>query len=215
MPNNNNKNKSKSRSRRPGRKLRLMNSGPTPGSLTYSGPAIPRITEPGGSTYVLQLHYITALATGGGVTVLNPVFANDPSGSSEWSSCQALFDSYRVLAMELKFIPASYVGTGLTGGTLLIVSDYEDATALASQAAALQYDSVQLRNIGTTTNPSAVGWRYGPWKARGNNMLWSSTLTGMFTQAVGSIKCRADSLTATTGYGAIVLYWLVQFRGRQ
>lgn len=195
---------------------KLRGEGPAIGATSYSGPCIARKFSADEMTYTIMLRYIFPVSTGVGVTTFATVFANDPTGAVEWSSLSSLFDTYRVLAMELKYIPASYTGTLLTGGTLLCVMDYNDTTALASQAAALQYDSVAFRNIGTTTSPVEVGWTYGPWRAKGAGLMgWNNVTGGPPVGQVGSIKVYSSSLTASTGYGAIVLFWLVQLRGRQ
>ena len=188
--------------------------GPPADATLYTGPCIGVCRRSDEILTCMEFRYITGLTTGGVVTILNPVFSNDCTGAAEWSSVSALWDSYRVLAMEIAFFPAAYTGTAMTGASMMCVMDYEDNTALASQTAALQYDSVQFRTIGTSTNPAEVGWRYGIWRASGSGLMkWNSM--GSAPSSLGSIKCRADSLTASTGYGAIVLYWLVQLRGRQ
>lgn len=190
--------------------------GPPVSSLAYSGPCIGAIRSKDDVLVCMEFREIASITTGGGVTTYSAAFANDPTGVPEWSSIAALFDGFRVLAMEIRYIPASYTGTALTGATLLCVLDYEDTTVLASQTAALQYDSVAFRNIGTTTDPLKVGWTFGPWRAKGSNLMMFNPVSATVpTQNRGSIKFRADSLTASTGYGAVVCYRLVQLRGRQ
>jgi hypothetical protein len=58
----------------------------------------------------------------------------------------ALFDQYRIDKIELCFIPVAnaVAPTGSTQGQLTTVIDYDDATVLATEAGAFNYESAQV-----------------------------------------------------------------------
>ncbi len=93
---------------------------------------------------------VTSLVTSG--TNLLQVVGMDVTGVTAWSSLAAIFDEYRVRRAVLKMMP-SYAGFGASATTLaampiVVVVDYDDATALASLTNAMQYDTSKIVYFG-------------------------------------------------------------------
>ncbi len=100
---------------------------------------------------------VTTLTTSG--TNLTQVVAMDVTGVTAWSSLANIFDEYRVRRAVLKMCP-SYSGYGATATSLaampiIVVVDYDDATALASLSNAMQYDTCKIVYFGSA-NPKVL-----------------------------------------------------------
>ncbi len=94
---------------------------------------------------------VTTLTSSG--TNLTQVVAMDVSGVAAWSSLANLFDEYRVRRAQLHIQPL-YSGYGGTASTLaampiIVVVDYDDATAIASLTNAMQYDTKKILFLGS------------------------------------------------------------------
>ncbi len=149
---------------------------------------------------------LTTLTTSG--TNLTQVVGMDVTGISAWSSAANLFDEYRVRAAKLVITPL-YSGYGASATTLaampvICVVDYDDATALGTASAALQYDTAQVLFLGsmnpkvstvlaepegqpdlawvTTSSPTVPFW----WK------FWSLTTLVPSTASVGQIFIEVE-----------------------
>ncbi len=149
----------------------------------------------------------TTLTTSG--TNLTQVVAMDVTGISAWSSLANLFDEYRVRRATLHLQPL-YQSYGASATTLaampiIVVVDYDDATAIASLANAIQYDTHKIVYFGnahtknmkskpaqpegipdlswvTTASPTVPFW----WK------FWSLTTLIPSTAAIGYCYIEAE-----------------------
>ncbi len=96
----------------------------------------------------------TTLTTSG--TNLTQVVAMDVTGVTAWSSLANLFDEYRVRRATLHIQPLyqSYgaSATALAALPIIVVVDYDDSTAIATLANAIQYDTYKILYLGTS-NP--------------------------------------------------------------
>jgi hypothetical protein len=84
------------------------------------------------------------LTQNNGVSQTNAVTITATLAVSDFASWAVVFDQYRIIAAEVYFEPVlpSALLTGTTPiGKLFTVIDYDDATALPTQAAALAYDN--------------------------------------------------------------------------
>lgn len=100
-------------------------------------------------TFTLRTSFTTLTTTS---TNLTQVIGMDVTGISPWSSIANLFDEYRVRKAKLHIAPLyqSYgaSATALAAMPIIVVVDYDDATALGSLAAAVQYDTMKLLYLG-------------------------------------------------------------------
>jgi hypothetical protein len=158
-------------------------------------------------TVVLDLVFDTTV-TSTAAGVVADVLSDIPTGSPDWTSCQALYAEYRILAMSIQFVP------NITGGNVaatayapfyVIWDANPTATPLASYAAATNYPISKYKSINQ------------PW-------LMSHRMYGVeestFVPVTSSIadyafRTYATGLTNSTSYGRYVIRWKTQFRGRQ
>jgi len=158
-------------------------------------------------TVVLDLVYdITVVSTAAGV--IADVLSDIPTGSPDWTSCQALYAEYRILAMSIQFVP------NITGGNVaatnyapfyVIWDANPTAAALASYSAATNYPVSKYKSI---NQPWIMSHRmYG---------VEESTFVAV-TSSVADYAFRtfATGLTPSIAYGRYVIRWKTQFRGRQ
>ncbi len=94
---------------------------------------------------------LTTLTTTG--TNLTQVVAMDVTGIAAWSSLANVFDEYRVRRAVL-WIVQTYSGygsaaTAMAAMPVIVVVDYDDATAIASLTNAIQYDTSKVIHLGT------------------------------------------------------------------
>ncbi len=199
-------------------KRRDRASGPPVGATAYKGPLYLTGAPSEQKTTTALLSNVTT------ITVLNTqnsvayVLTSDPTGFTEWNTFAGLYDSYRVLAMEIEYLPQSPNTGGTvsaTTGPCVVVADYSDIVGLSSIAGAIQYDSFKQYAFGPSTT-SRPGWKFNKWKANGTELMaWNNT-TGS-PSAVGSIKAFFQypvTVGGNTDIGYIVGRVLVQFRGR-
>lgn len=156
----------------------------------------------------------TLTSTAGGTYA--GVFTDNPSGMQDWTPFQSLFDSYRVHAIKIRFIPAFPNNLSATTAyrPVYIVGDNDDVGALASVNLALQYDSVKVKNLN-------MPWTYYfKWSkitssAAATVMTRVGYLTTATPQANRAVKFYADNLTASVNYGDLVVTMYVSGVDRQ
>jgi hypothetical protein len=114
-------------------------------AISYNGP----IHLPGTLSSVKPIKinstYYTACTTSAG-GVVDVVFGNSPAVLNEWSTWQGLYHEYRVLGMELKYIPIKNVANWAYGfGTSVL--DRENSSALGSTTAATNHESMIVHQM--------------------------------------------------------------------
>jgi len=174
-------------------------------AITYNGPTrVPgaleqrdMVTEP--------LIYTVDLASTVIGEVLN-VFGSSPSSCTDWTSLASMYDEYRTLSIEVHYVPYDRYNRGTTVYTtaLVVCTDQDDIVPLTSYVAGLTYASSKLMSFDT------------PWKrvvkmSGIENAVWTTTAAPV---NLFCVKCYANGLTNSTTYGKIVIYYLVQCRGR-
>ncbi len=99
--------------------------------------------------FKLRTGFTTLTSSG---TNLTQVVAMDVTGTTAWSSFANIFDEYRVRRASLHIVPLyqSYgsAATALAAMPIIVVVDYDDATAIASLSNAIQYDTEKIIYLG-------------------------------------------------------------------
>lgn len=154
----------------------------------------------------------TGVATDGSGVLSVEVGINNPSGCTNWSSCAALFDQYRVESFTMTILPALGPDSTVTSAILrplYIVTDY-DATALSSVTSndiAIQYENTRAYDITKPIVHKVVIPRY---TAGAVVQGWQDLAAPL---ATGFCGIKAFSLSLSTVYLAgVTLEWDVSFR---
>jgi len=191
--------------------------GPSPSAVIYQGPITRRGESQGLDTNTQTFLSDSAVASSVGTT-LSAVWGGDPTGSGgfnnpaspEWAAYVALYREYRVLGLQVEFIPnAQYsqpTAAGLTFAPLYEVVEHDGTTAnLTGYSQATQFPSMIPRSLTK------------PWKRA---IRMADTLEAAFIATANAptvplvIKWFSTALSASAPYGRARVSVLVQLRGR-
>jgi hypothetical protein len=156
---------------------------------------------------VSDLVYDVALISSAG-GVINQILGDYPVSSPDWASFILLYGEYRILSMKVQFVPTvtgAVIGT-LAYNTLYLVLDLtSSATALSSYTSAANYP---VKKIGSLNSPMQLSHKM----VGIEESTFTSTGASLFDYV---FKFYADTLTATTTYGHVIVTFHTQFRARQ
>jgi hypothetical protein len=130
----------------------------------------------------------------------------------DWSSFAAIYDSYRVDSVRIKFLPA-YPGEGLHGAFLLSF-DKDTSGTVPTQDIILNYPAF-------SSYSTAKGWTYyTPVPKYTSANTASVTLPDGFLDiaappATGSILLYANGLSVSTLYGKLLISYSITFANRR
>lgn len=194
--------------RRRGRRGRgSLIQGPSPASMTYRGPTVPRNIANQEQTIVKLMSLAVAVSTNGSGVIDATFGLTDPSTLQGWSGLAAIYDEYRVLAAKLEYVPSNgynkIVATQSCKNPVFVVMDRDSVVTLVSTAAALSYDSVRMFDL---ERP----FRYDLYKMEGARE--STFITTAFPTNLGAYAFWSTGNTASLQYGNVLLQLLVQFR---
>lgn len=127
---------------------------------------------------------------------------------TDWSSFAAVYQEYRVVAMEVKWLNRynnTYNATAAPGFGAMAVYHIPTIPTATSIDEVVQNSNHKLWNTG---RPLTMQWR-----ARGTEeMAWMTTAT---SSSHGGIQVYAEGASASTLYGCWILTFTVEFRGRK
>ncbi len=173
---------------------------------SYDGPIRPKINELQLTTVVRYLSTSTAATTNVGGVMQN-TFTNTPVGFADWSSLTNTWSQYRVLAMEVKFIPAyenSFPTNTAVGGFLAMIVDRSLTGTVLALSDALQAEGVKTRSI---NKPLMISTKaIGP-----DEMAWTTIST---SKTYYSIRTSSSPMSISTTYGHFVTGMLVELRSQ-
>lgn len=152
------------------------------------------------------------------IDIWNMTTVFDGAGTvQDWTNLTALFDSYRVNAVKIKFIPL--LPNDLSTGTppigfspLYIGTDYDALTSAgipSSAGAAIQYETMQVKNL------------FRPWSyyVKIPKYTRSTYIAGYQDMAAsvtnGLIWMYGTSFYPSTSYGTVIITWYVSCKNRR
>lgn len=197
------------RRRRSGRRNIL--SGPPAQSQIYRGPIrLPRSVAQADTTVIQMTYAQGQSANVSGVLAFS--LSNIPNAFTSWASISAMWDEYRVIAMEViwqpNYMPCVGVASGSTPfmqpNTVVVAWDRDSAGAPASLASVWDYASAQCHNI---CSKFTLKIKMTGSEDAGFTNVSSPVATWYY-------KFYSTGLTASVAYGNIFSRILVQFRGR-
>lgn len=153
-------------------------------------------------TYV----YNVVSTSGGDCYVSSGVKTEDVFATTDWSSIQALYQEYRVVAMEWRFLERFSPGNaGVTCGSGAIAPFHVPSVTFTSLDQVVQNAAHKPLNTGKSC--------VCHWRARGvEEMAWIPTSS---TNNHGCIGYWADGASPNTDFGKATVTFLVELRGRK
>lgn len=178
---------------------------PPSGQVTYSGPLrLPRASANVTNRVERLTLVVTVQSTGAGI--INNVFGNDLFTMTESADFTAIYDEYRCLGLEYKYVPNYKNVQGTIGfGPLICVVDRDSNAALLTLSAAFNYESALCVTAGTSFTKVVK--------------MDSVKDAGYLSTAPGNVdtwwvKLYGNSVNNTTNYGVMYISGLYEFRGR-
>lgn len=171
-----------------------------PAATSYSGPVL--VQGASAQDSVNEMNFsntgIITASVGGAVDLVYGT--GGVTAAPDWSSNIAVWHEYRVLCMELEFMPISISST--TAYPLVGVLDRGSSATLGGYNAAVSHESSKL--LGTNR----------PWKLKINmsgpdEAVWTSTAT---TFNAFYIKIYGDTYVGSQTLGRYLIRYRVQFR---
>ncbi len=189
--------KSRSGGRRPGRIDATFEAPMYKGPVKISGSELATNTVKFNATF-------NVAATTNVSGVIDTVLGNSPASLTDWASLAATFHEYRVLAMELEYVPVKNVATWAYGVHHLVV-DHESNAALGSIAAACEHDSLSVhsgysgyKKIARAAGTEEIGF-----------VPTSSPVSYYY------LKCYTSGNTPSITLGQFYLTYRLEFRGKK
>ncbi len=189
----------------------IKSVNPSPLALTYNGPSkLPRSLV-SNDVMTTQLNNAGTLTTSAG-GVLATVFDaySQVSTPTDWASWQNLYTEYRILSMEVEFIPWNTYNMPTTNvlPPLYSIIDRANNSPLGSTIGAVSYDSCQVMETGKRFKRivKMKGAEEAQWIAIGSSPATASRLY---------VKLYCSGASANTNVYDFVCRVMVQFRGRQ
>lgn len=166
-----------------------------------------------GKRFFKLRHTEQMIASGAGLYVGR--FMNDPTVYQDWTSIDALFDTYKVCAMKLKFIPDKPNDTSTTTGyrPIYVVGDSDDTSALTSVNQAIEYENMKAFDL-------SKPWSYYFKLPKRTQIAATTTIVGngyqdtSVTTASAAIKMYSSGLDISDTYGQFIVTIYVCARNR-
>lgn len=180
---------------------------PPTSQLVYRG-AIPTRTSERGITAILR--QVSTQATGVGVTTLNPVLGNNPSGADNWADYAAAWTQYRVLGIRVEWQPydvttaPAQTGSSKTFGSFIHTIMHQTA-APSTNSVANCFSSGDAR-LSPITKSHVRTWKM----LDQNESNWIATAAPTSSSYVYSFF--ANNLFSSSTYGVLFITYFVQFR---
>jgi hypothetical protein len=200
-------NNSKKSQKRNKKSQRDMTVGPPSTALSYNGPLDNGRLREALDTHCFVLGFSGSITSSAGSvinTVIDPVAQATSSGN--WTNLTGLFQEYRLLGIEVKFLPINPLAVATTQVPIFSVIDRQNNTALSTALAATSYASCKEHVLYKTFKRSARMADVG--EAQWIDVTLTPASTNRFY-----IKLLGLSLAASTNYFQYITTLLVQFRG--
>jgi hypothetical protein len=195
--------------------------GPSPSAIKYTGSAAPKGGPVSSDRLVAKLQTASAVSftpSAGTATFSTVYTAGSATSASDWTDYAALYQEFRVLSVEVQYLPKIQYSTDLasSGGvplgvtlTPLYFAPYHgDATALTSHDAALNHASRVRSSI---DHPQQAVVRMSESDESVFNSTTSGTASLMGIKSYLNIAAASNSLHV---FGWVLLTHTVQFRSR-
>jgi len=195
-----------------------FHNGPASSATAYNGPI--RSIEPVADTEVLtfsDFDGVTMLGVGGASTYANTWLNSRITSMADWTTARALYQEYRVLGIKLEFFPKGHGGdvnswAGATVNTfypVVFAPFHGNTTAFSSFNTAIAHNGRIMSPVNT---PQTLTVRMS--EAEESAFISTATTPTDLFGIKGWFQYAGASTNITIWVGAIVLTYMVQFRGR-
>jgi len=152
-------------------------------------------------------------SSAGGIIVDN--IASDSSGSlTDWASCAALFDCYKIKRMWFEYVPFNTFDGLLSYPPLFVIYDGNTIAAVSATLVDpyLQYDNVRIMDL-------TKHWTYMVTEVSKPSATNATILEGGFVATAAtanwcSIQWIAVNCSVSTKYGSCIAYFDIEFASR-
>ncbi len=184
---------------------------PAPTALVYRGPSRIPLSTAQNDVFTTQINNQGALTTTAG-GVIATVFDSYSQASTpaDWTNLANLYTEYRILSMDLEFLPWNKYNQPTTSALapMYSVVDRSNNTAIGSLAQVMAYDSVEA------VEPSTYFKRVVKMNSA-EEAQWIPTGSSPATASRLYVKLYSSGNVASTTLYDFVARLVVQFRGRQ
>lgn len=142
----------------------------------------------------------------------------DPTGLEDWASYQAIYDSFRVYAVKIKFIPSLPNDTSINTAfrPIYYTFDVDSTSPPNSVSDVIQYENLKVKNL---YRPHSVYYRVPRYTSGGQGS--AAVLAGGFFDVNttppqnGVIGCYAENIDISQNYGTFVVTFYIGFKNRR
>jgi len=193
-------------------------------AVSYNGPVLTKADANAVDVKTMVLLNDSAFTANSGGSIQTIFNFENPSTTVDWSNATGLYDEFRVLALEVEFVPncedcLDTAGLALAHFPIYSVIDHDTNSVLTTYGNASQYVSMKSHSL--TKRWKVIMRMAGPNVGNGATGSLTSTYSeSSFMNCAnpptvcGSIKLFSQGLTGSATYGRIISRWRVQFRGR-
>jgi hypothetical protein len=142
-----------------------------------------------------------------------------PASITDYSSAQTLFDTFKVLQLEVQFVPRQ-VDTNVQNPLLYTVIDYDDANLPTSSAQLMQYDTCQISQSGVLVSrvlhpKAAIAAYTGAFTgyAQSTSNMWFDCAST--TLQFYGVKYATESAPTASVYYELIVTATVAFRSNR
>lgn len=170
------------------------------------------IADGDNATMTTMIGLTASLATGGTGTAQGTNFVTDCYGASEWAAWSSLYQEFRVLAYEWKYVPQFSDGY-VTGGVLTpaqgAIATYHQNSGFTAPTTIAEMICNRTYKEFNLARPMTIHWRMSGADEAG--FLRTDTAPPQ----VGCVHYLAEGGTASSLFGRVYVRTLVQFKGRK
>lgn len=179
---------------------------------TYSGPINIPIGPQKVTSLIVNRTLPNLIVTNGAGILVNNYKTSDVTGVSDWSNLQQVWAEYRILAMELTFIPIAQSSSDPI--CVVVVGDHDpNVNALTSMVDGASYENAKYFACGAYTNNTTQKYFKYAMRASGVDELgFTDMATAQGTKVYG-IKTYSTGGTATARYVEVLQKFTIEFRG--
>ncbi len=174
---------------------------------TYRGRTVKRnrrLALGGAARRFFKVRYVSDMTTSVGGT-FSTVYNDNPTAFGDWTSIATMFDSYKICALRIKFIPSLPNDTSTQTGyyPFYVCGDPDDTNILTSTGEVIEYENMKVFNL---YRPFKYYYKLPIMTSDGTTAV---TLQGGYrdvsaTAGKRGIKTWAEDLDASQKYGTFI-----------